>query len=259
MPRRPNDTPSSEERKCNIFALLMLYEKYKDMFVWCIDNPTGVPKEMNIFYLRKLKPELERLIGIVRMPIDSGDAADAASMRIVPHLFGISAWARKVGVRPEEVREDVMLMYGDIKTFAEAEGAASAEMDEELRALVIEASEYASRSGSDNDTRIQLDDYEVTFDEETGVITAGDRKCKLTPYEQLFYFAREMWTHPVDTPVSVDIIAEALEEGGGPVAATDVEKNVYDRMYRLNRAVRDTIHTEDNLFERKNGCIIRRH
>lgn len=80
--------------------------------------------------------------------------------------------------------------------------------------------------------------YELpTFDEKRSVIMFGDKECPIPPGRNLFYFCKEIFSHPVGEFVEDREIRTAIDMIKGINKKESGERSVYDAMLGVNKIV----------------------
>ncbi len=256
MPRSTSTTQklSSAEYKKRLNALLNLYDVYKDFVSLYLRDVSQAPGDMDVLYIRKLVPTIRRLVSELRIDMPDG----YIPFETLSHAGKI---LREKGQSIEVARENMFAIYGDLKMLANRKRAVGQIPSPEIEAIKEEISNlFAIRyrnEGSGIPPKVSLADQTVAFDNDNAVLFVGTMRCPLPMLKYEHYFARAMWQRPMGEPVSWDIV---VEEVACEIGREDLkEKAVMDTMYRLNNRIKDVVHTDDDLFSRKDQHIIRNY
>ena len=255
----------TKESKEQLYALLRVYDVFNDLIQFYCEDVSHPPKELNILYIRELVPTIRNLVkGLKMQPGDNSSIKLPDPYIPFEDLFTAEKAYRVGNQNPEVVMMEINNVYGTIKILAERVGALGQPLSDEIQTLLTKTSrlkqeEYGRRHNHmpGKPQKIQLADYDVNFIEDDASIMVGDKRCALPPYRQLYYFAEAMWEYPVGRPVPWDDVFDRIVELAGRQKIDDPEKNVMDRMYRLNKDIQEVIQTDDELFTRKDEHITR--
>jgi hypothetical protein len=103
-------------------ALLHIYDYYKDMISWYLKDPENeLYKTLNIYYIRKLVPEIKRLVN--ELELDSGDIKIPVGYILASTLFSIEKEFQHISTESKTGRVEAFDIYGKIKNIAEDVGA----------------------------------------------------------------------------------------------------------------------------------------
>lgn len=110
--------------------------------------------------------------------------------------------------------------------------------------------------------KINLNKKNIIFDDEKAKIIIDNKECQIPPYKNEHYFCRAIFQHPVNEFVDWSIIFENMDKIITSDNKKDAEKekrSVQDTMYALNKRIKETINTEDDLFIWKEKSIKRNY
>src|SRR3989344_881811 len=255
----------TKERKDQLYALLRVYDVFKDLIELYCEDVSHPPKELNVLYIRELVPTIKSLVtGLNMQPEGNSNIKLPAPYIPFEDLFTAEKACRGNNQSPEVVMMEINNVYGTIKVLAERVGAIGLPLSPKIEALLKEASrlmqeEYQRRHNhvSDKHQKIRLADYDVNFIEEESAIYVGEGVCKIPANTKLFYFAKVIWQHRIGQVVPWETLLDEIEEIGPKEHIDNKQKNIMDRMYRLNDLVRELTNTDDDLFTRSNDTIKR--
>ena len=152
-------------------------------------------------------------------------------------------------------KKEYMLLqggFGVIKPYAKTIQAHGAEIGADTQQFIDDAEKV--RRGESVSGKVLLKECDVkAFDYTTNTLIVND-----TPIEfgaaQEDYFLWAMFQHPLNTLVNWDEILDEIKDEYGDSQVFKKGKNsVRQTMHRVNRKIRNTVDTSDNLFSHNKG------
>jgi len=93
----------------------------------------------------------------------------------------------------------------------------------------------------------------IKYDDDKAILETENRKCQIPPYKNEHFFCRAMYEHDTNEPTDWSVIYEKITGYyeifyGKPQNIRANWRLVYDAMEALNKRVKHTINTDDDLF-----------
>lgn len=148
--------------------------------------------------------------------------------------------------------------FGDIKEYANEVGATGQLMPDDTAALI--SSIKAILSGEPLQQQVLLSEVTVSnYDGDRSQLTINDTAVAFRGMELQDCFNRIMFSYPVNTEVSWDLINDEFERRFGDGEGFTSWDSMRQAMYRINRHIRNTVGTKDDFYTQKRKIITRHY
>jgi hypothetical protein len=105
-----------------------------------------------------------------------------------------------------------------------------------------------------NNSKINLSDFEVIFNDTKPALLIGDKECPLPPFKNEHYLCREMFKIPKNEFIDWSLISERMDK-----SENIKMRSIQDALYALNDRVKEIIGTDDNMLSWQNKSIKRNY
>lgn len=234
--------PQASEHQSDVYGALNLYEVLMKM-CFGVFNRTLLSTEVdNLYVYLGLREALVEQLLIIA-PLLPNTPSEEVLPETVSGMTDVQYSALQAGFAP-------------LKGYANQIQAHTATISPEIQSLIRDAEMVLL--GKSLPTSVLLSECEVgSYDYETKTILIN-RKPVVIDGALEDYFSWAMYKHPISTIVSWDVIlGKVTEEFGDGQAFKHGADSMRRAMYRVNRKIKTTIGTKDDLFSYKRRGFVR--